>query len=343
MARPSENAIATTAGWHHKFVIASPDVRAKVAARFGSRQMAGSQDFASDPRNEHVRIWLNGRLVPRDGAKVSVFDAGFVLGDGVWEGIRLHKGAFLFLEPHLDRLYAGARAIALDIGLARDEMKAALREVVAANAMETGVHIRLMATRGVKKAVNQDPRNALGPATVVVVAEHKEPSEEIVSKGLTLFTSSIRCTPANMFDMRLNSHSRLALVRALLDVIPKGADEALMLDPRGFVSSCNATNFFFVRGGAVCTSTGEFCFNGITRDNVIALCRANALAIHPGDFTLEDVAHADEAFVTGTFGGITPVSAIDGRKLPAALPGPVTERLRTLYAKLKDDDAAHNR
>lgn len=302
--------------------------------------MAGSQDFAVDPRNERALIWLNGELVQRSEAKVSVFDAGFVLGDGVWEGLRLHNGAFLFLEPHLNRLYVGAKSIALDIGLTRDEMKAALRALAGANDMKTGVHIRLMVTRGVKKAVNQDPRNALGKATVVIVAEYKEPSEEIVTKGLKLFTSSIRCTGADMFDMRLNSHSRLALVRALLDVIPKGADEALMLDPHGFVSSCNATNFFFIRGGEVCTSTGEYCFKGITRDNVIALCRANNIPVRLENFTLADVGEADEAFVTGTFGGITPVSELDSRKLPAVLPGPMTKRLRDLYAQLKDRDAA---
>ncbi|HXL98886.1 MAG TPA: aminotransferase class IV [Rhizomicrobium sp.] len=305
--------------------------------------MAGSQDFAADPRNAHVPIWLNGKLVPREEAKVSVFDAGFVLGDGVWEGLRLHKGAFLFLDAHLDRLFAGARAIALDIGLTREGVIAALRETVAAGAMESGVHIRLMVTRGPKKAPNQDPRNALGTPTIVIVAEYKEPSAEIVTKGLTLATSSIRCTPAEMFDMRLNSHSRLNLIRALLDVIGKGADEALMIDPHGFVSSCNATNFFFVKDGAVLTSTGEYCFNGVTRANVIALCRDNGIAVALENFTLADVHAADEAFVTGTFGGLTPVREIDGHVLPAALPGPMTKRLRELYAALKDQDAARAR
>jgi branched-chain amino acid aminotransferase len=305
--------------------------------------MAGSQDFAADPRNARALIWLNGKLVPREDAKVSVFDAGFVLGDGVWEGLRLHKGAFLFLDAHLDRLFAGARAIALDIGLTRAGVIAALKETVAANAMESGVHIRLMVTRGPKKAPNQDPRNALGAPTVVIVAEHKEPSAEIVTKGLNLATSSIRCTPAEMFDMRLNSHSRLNLIRALLDVIDKGADEALMLDPHGFVSSCNATNFFFAKDGAVFTSTGEYCFNGVTRANVIALCRGNGIAIHLKNFTLAAVHAADEAFVTGTFGGLTPVREIDGHVLPAALPGPMTKRLRELYAALKDQDAARAR
>ena len=301
--------------------------------------MPGSQDFAADPRNEKVLIYLNGALVPRAEARVSVFDAGFVLGDGVWEGLRLHKGGLLFLDAHLDRLYDGARAIALDIGLSRAEMVAALRRTVEANAMESGVHIRLMVTRGPKKAPNQDPRNALGTPTIVIVAEHKEPAEEIVSRGLKLATSSIRCTPKEMFDMRLNSHSRLALIRALLDVIDKGADEALMLDPDSFVSSCNATNFFFVKDGELRTSTGEFCFNGVTRANVIALAKANGIALKLGNFTLDDVHAADEAFVTGTFGGLTPVREIDGYTLPLSLPGPMTMKLRALYAELKDRDA----
>ncbi len=304
--------------------------------------MPGSQDFAADPRNEKVLLYLNGALVPRNEAKVSVFDAGFVLGDGVWEGLRLHRGAFLFLDAHLDRLYEGAHAIALEIGLSREEMVGALRRTVEANAMDSGVHIRLMVTRGPKKAPNQDPRNALGRPTIVIVAEHKEPSEEIVTRGLSLATSSIHCTPKEMFDMRLNSHSRLALIRALLDVIDKGADEALMLDPHVFVSSCNATNFFFVKQGEVCTSTGAYCFNGVTRANVIALCRSNDIPLRVADFSLADAHGADEAFVTGTFGGLTPVREIDGHALPEALPGPVTKKLRSLYAELKDADAARS-
>lgn len=304
--------------------------------------MPGSQDFASDPRNESVLIYLNGQLVRREDAKVSVFDGGFVLGDGVWEGIRLYKGALLFEEAHLDRLFDGARAIQLDIGMSREEVKAALRETLTSNRMQTGVHIRLMVTRGPKKAPNQDPRNALGRPTVVIVAEYKEPSPEIVRQGLVIATSSIRCTPANMFDMRLNSHSRLNLVRALLDVLARGADEALMLDPHGFVSSCNATNFFFVRSGEVCTSTGEYCFNGVTRGNVISLCHENRVPIRLGDFALDDAHEAEEAFVTGTFGGITPVREIDGHLLRGGVPGQVTAQLRRLYEQLKDTEAARH-
>ena len=302
--------------------------------------MAGSQDFSADPRNATARIWLNGDLVTRDQAKVSVFDAGFVVGDGVWEGLRLHKGRLMFLGAHLDRLYAGAAAINLDIGRTRDGMVAALDELLTANGMEDGVHLRLMVTRGEKTGANQDPRNALGKPTIVILAEWKVPSPAIVTRGLSLFTSSILCTPAHMFDMRLNSHSRLNLILALNEAIAAGADEALMLDPDGFVSSCNATNFFWVRNGEVRTSTGEFCFNGVTRANVIRLCRDNDIPIRLDNFDVEDARGADEAFVTGTFGGLTPVREIDGRDLPLTLPGPVTTRLRGLYEALKDAEAA---
>jgi len=301
--------------------------------------MAGSQDFAADPRNANALIWLNGRLVTRDAAKVSVFDAGFVVGDGVWEGLRLHKGRLLFLEKHLDRLYQGADAIALDIGMSRAQMADALDELIRANRMEDGVHLRLMVTRGEKTGANQDPRNALGVPTVVILAEWKVPSPSIVTRGLKLATVGIRCTPAHMFDMRLNSHSRLNLIIALNEAIRAGADEALMLDPDGFVSSCNATNVFWVKDGEVRTSTGEYCFNGVTRANVIALCGEAKIPLRLDRFPIEDARDADEAFVTGTFGGLTPVREIDGRTLPHALPGPRTAELRALYEALKDRDA----
>ena len=302
--------------------------------------MPGSQDFAADPRNENLHIYLNGALVPRGEAKVSIFDAGFVLGDGIWEGLRLHKRGLLFLDAHLDRLFAGARAIALDIGITRAEIEAALRKLLTANGMTDGVHIRLMVTRGDKKTPNQDPRNALGRPTVAIIAEYKEPSAPVRENGLNLFTSAIRCTPADMFDMRLNSHSRLNLVIALTQAIAAGADEALLLDPHGFVSSCNATNFFFVADGEVRTSTGEYCFNGITRANLIELCSENGIPLCLGNFTLHDVYGAQEAFVTGTFGGVVPVRAIDGRSIAVMPQDGITRRLAALYAKLKDEEAA---
>jgi branched-chain amino acid aminotransferase len=302
--------------------------------------MAGSQDFADDPRNADLRIYVNGALVPRAEAQVSVFDAGFVLGDGVWEGLRLHKGRLLFLEAHLDRLYAGLEAIKLDLGLTREALTAELQKTLAANRMEHGAHLRLMVTRGEKAAANQDPRNWLGRPTVVITAEYKTPAPEIATRGLSLFTSSVVCTPPSMFDMRLNSHSRLNLITALLQAIEAGADEAVMLDPGGHVSSCNATNLFWVREGRVRTSSGQFCFNGITRANVISLCRANEIPLELGHFPPSDLRSAEEAFVTGTFGGLTPVREVDGHQLTATLPGPVTTRLGALYEALKDAEAA---
>ena len=301
--------------------------------------MAGSQDFAQDPRNANLLIYLNGALVPRHEARVSIFDGGFVVGDGVWEGLRLHRGALLFLDQHLERLYWGAQRIGLDIGLTPQALAAEIRRTLEANGMQHGAHLRVMVTRGEKSAPNQDPRNALGKPTIAIVAEYKLPNPAIITQGLSLQTVSIRCSPAHMFDMRLNSHSRLNLITALLEAMAAGADEALMLDPHGYVSSCNATNFFFVRDGVVRTSSGEFCFNGVTRGNVIRLCNEHGIPIELGNFSLEQVHAADEAFVTGTFGGITPVRSIDGRRLPAALPGPVTQRLRAHYDALKDAQA----
>ena len=305
--------------------------------------MPGTQDFQADPRNVEALIYLNGQLVRRPDAKVSLFDGGFVVGDGVWEGLRLHRGALLFLDEHLDRLYWGAGRIRLDIGLDRDALVREISRTLEANGMQDGVHIRLMVTRGEKAAPNQDPRNAIGRPTIAIVAEWKQPSPRLLTEGISLHTASIRCTPADMFDMRLNSHSRLSLIAALLEAIDAGADEALMLDPHGFVSSCNATNFFFVSQGVVMTSKGDYCFNGVTRGNVIRLCEQHGVPLKLGDFTVEQARDADEAFVTGTFGGITPVREIDGRRLPAVLPGPMTQRVRVLYEALKDAQARNSR
>lgn len=296
--------------------------------------MAGSQDIIEDPRNASVRVWINGTLVPRAEAVVSVFDGGFIAGDGVWEGLRLINGRLLFADEHLDRLLMGARAIDLDIGMTKAALLAALEATCRANDMHDGVHLRLMVTRGLKRTPSQDPRQAVGPATVVIVAEHKVPPAALATEGLSLFTSTIRCTRPDQFDMRLNSHSRLNLILALIQAYKAGADEALMLDDAGFVASCNATNFFCVRDGMVLTSSGQSCFNGITRSKVMMLCEQAGIPLRAGNFTLLDVYGAEEAFVTGTFGGVTPVRAIDGRGLPGVRPGPVTTRLRTLYAAL---------
>ena len=295
--------------------------------------MPGSQDTPDDPRNTSTKVWINGALIPRASATISPFDGGFIAGDGVWEGIRLINGRLLFLNEHLNRLYAGARAIDLDIGLTPAQLTDALLATTTANNMHDGVHIRLMVTRGIKRTPSQDPRQAIGPATIVIIAEYKQPPPQLATQGLKLLTSTIRCTRPDQFDMALNSHSRLNLILALIQAYKAGADEALMLDDNGYIASCNATNFFFVRDGIVCTSTGTACFRGITRGKLIELCRANAIPLRLDNFTLLDLAAADEAFVTGTFGGVTPVRSIDSRALPAT-PGPLTTRLRDLYQDL---------
>ncbi|MBY0364276.1 MAG: aminotransferase class IV [Phreatobacter sp.] len=290
-----------------------------------STSTAGSaQGYLDDPRNEAVLVYVDGAFVPRHEARVSVFDSGFVLGDGVWEGLRLKNGRLIQLEAHLDRLFEGANSIALDIGLSREEVAAAVNETLARNGMTDGAHVRLMVTRGVKKTVNQDPRFILGKATIVIVAEYKTPRPEAKARGLSLFTSTFRTSTPDVFDLRLNSHSRLNLIQALIQAIHAGADEALMLDPQGFVASCNSTNFFIVRRGALWTSTGAFCFKGLTRQAVLDAWRAAGSTAEERPFTLAEVYSADEAFITGTLGGVTPVTKIDGRVIGNGGPGPMT-------------------
>lgn len=291
----------------------------------------GAQTPVEDPRNHDLWIWLNGRLVKRAEAMVSIFDAGFGLGDGVWEGIRMAKGRLVLVDDHLDRLYEGANTIALDIGMPKPQLRAALEELCAANAMTDGGHIRLMVTRGEKATVHQDPRNALGRPTIAITAEFKVPDPEIKKAGIKLFTSTFRTSGPDSFDLHLNSHSRLNFIRPLLQAIAAGAHEALMLDPNGFVASCNSTNFFTVKRGEVLTSTGRTCFKGITRRKVIELCATEGITCRETDFTLADAYNADGAFVTGTFGGITPVRSLDGRPVGAEQPCPMTRRLSELY------------
>jgi branched-chain amino acid aminotransferase len=290
-----------------------------------------AQGYVSDPRNEQVLVYVNGQFVPRAQATVSVFDAGFALGDGVWEGLRLVNGRIISLQAHLDRLYEGARTIAIDIGLSREQLTQAVQDTLARNDMTDGAHVRLMITRGIKRTVNQDPRFVIGGATVVIVAEFKTPKPETLARGLTLFTSAFRTSAPDVFDLRLNSHSRLNLIQALLQAIQAGADEALMLDPRGFVASCNSTNFFIVRGGELWTSTGSYSFKGITQASVISAWRTEGGVAHECDFTLAQAYSADEAFVTGTLGGVTPVVKIDGRPVGRGEPGPLTQLARERY------------
>jgi branched-chain amino acid aminotransferase len=298
--------------------------------------MAGPQDYTDDPRNERILISVNGELKPRADAVISVFDSGFVLGDGVWEGLRVMDGGVAFLDPHLDRLYEGAKAIDMEVGLSRAALTRRIFDCLDANGMRDGVHIRLMVTRGVKSSPYQDPRATIGPATIVIIPEYKLPKPELLRDGITLFTVHVRRTGPAEQDQKLNSHSKLNCILACIQATKAGADEALMLDPAGFVATCNSTHFFIVRRGEVWTSLPEYCLGGITRGNILAVARAAGIPTFEKRFALTDVYGADEAFVTGTFGGVTPVRNVDGRSIGGigALPGPLTGRLRQLYLDL---------
>jgi branched-chain amino acid aminotransferase len=297
----------------------------------------GSHDHADDPRNAQILINVDGRLVPRGQAVVSVFDAGFVLGDGVWEGLRVSAGHPAFLDQHLDRLWEGAAALALDIGRSRSELAAEIYRTLAANDMYDGVHIRLMVTRGPKSTPYQDPRMSAGPATLVIIAEHKDPLPATVERGLSLFTVHVRRPQPDTLDPKLNSHSKLNDITACIQAYTAGADEALMLDPHGFVATCNSTHFFIVRGGEVWTSTGMYCLGGITRGNVLRVCARAGIPCRERSFSLTEVYSADEAFVTGTFAGLVPVHTVDGRRIGR---GPMVGRLQQLYAELVREDVA---
>jgi len=307
----------------------------------------GTHDFEDDPRNDEILVWVNGELLPRDRAVVSVFDSGFVLGDGVWEGLRVSGGHPAFLDNHLDRLFEGAKALVLDIGMTREQLAAAVYETLRANEMTDGVHVRLMVTRGVKRTPYQDPRLTVGPATVVIVAEHKEAMPSTVTEGITLFTTHVRRATPDTLDPKLNAHSKLNDINACVQAYTAGADEALMLDPHGFVATCNSTHFFIVVGPdaerdepEVWTSDGRFCLAGITRGNVLRVCRENRIRVRETTFSLTDVYSAREAFVTGTFAGVVPVRTIDGRTIGSGARGPVVERLQHLYGELVEADVA---
>ena len=291
--------------------------------------MAQSMHDVSDPRNASILINVNGELKPRAEAMVSVFDSGFMLGDGVWEGLRIHKGKAAFLDRHLDRLFEGAKAIAMDIGLSREELAQRLYETLDANGIDEGVHVRLMVTRGVRSTPYQDPRVVVGKATIVIIPEYKQPPPDVHERGLKLFTVHVRRGDPAVQDQKLNSHSKLNCILASIQATQAGADEALMLDPHGFVATCNSTHFFIVRKGEVWTSSGKYCLGGITRSAVIDLCRDNGIPVFEKDFSLTDVYGAEEAFVTGTFAGIVPVREVDGRVLECR--GPMVEQLQGLY------------
>jgi len=298
--------------------------------------MTKSLHDVSDPRNASVLINVNGELKPRAEAVVAVFDSGFMLGDGVWEGLRVQNGKAAFLDRHLDRLFEGAKAIAMDVGLSREELTKRLYDTIDANNQSDGVHVRLMMTRGVRSTPYQDPRVIMSGATVVIIPEYKEPDPAIYQRGLKLFTVHVRRGDPAVQDQKINSHSKLNCILASIQATQAGADEALMLDPHGFVATCNSTHFFIVRKGEVWTSSGRYCLGGITRGVALEVARDAGIPAIEKDFSLTDVYGADEAFVTGTFAGIVPVREIDGRKLICR--GPMVERLQKLYAKRVERD-----
>ena len=301
----------------------------------------GTHHATDDPRNRDILIYVNGALRPRAQAVVSVFDSGFILGDGVWEGLRVHRGRIAFLAEHLQRLYEAAKAIDLDIGMEHEALTAALYQTLSANTMTEGVHLRLMVTRGLKSTPYQDPRACIGPATVVIIPEYKVPRPELPTQGVRLFTVHVRRGAPDVQDPKLNSHSKLNCITACIQATKAGADEALMLDPHGFVATCNSTHFFIVRRGEVWTSSGDYCLAGITRANVLRLCRENGITAYEKNFSLTEAYGAEEAFVTGTYAGIAPVIEIDGRSISAGR-GPMVERLQQLYLRLIERDiAAH--
>ncbi|MFY8146114.1 MAG: D-amino acid aminotransferase [Rhodobacter sp.] len=284
-----------------------------------------------DARNEAILIYVNGRILPKAEAVVSVYDAGFMLGDGVWEGIRLYNGRWAFLDEHVDRLFEAAKAIDLDIAMTPDQVKSAVSETQKANGMTTDAHARLMVTRGVKTRPFQHPKLSQRGPTVAIIMEHSRPK---LPRPIRLATvPHMRGLPMTQ-DPKLNSHSKLNCILACIAAEKAGADEALMLDVHGFVNTTNACNFFIVRQGQVWTSTGDYCMNGITRGKVIQLCRTNGIPVFERNFSLVDVYSAQEAFLTGTFGAQTPVGVIDGRQIGTGQMGPMTERLRALYKAL---------
>jgi len=300
-----------------------------------------SHSHTLDPRNMDIMININGELFHRDEAKVSVFDSAFMLGDGVWEGLRVHNGKIVFYQQHLDRLYAGAVALDFDIGITQHELLQRIYVTLDANDMQDGVHIRLMVSRGTKSTPYQDPRVTITPPTIVIIPEFKEALPTTVESGVELFTVHVRRGFPDVQDPKLNSHSKINCILACIQATKAGADEALMLDPHGFVATCNSTHFFIVgRDGQVMTSSGQFCIDGVTRGAVLRICREQGIEHSEGQFSLSDVYAAEEAFITGTFAGVVPVTSVDGRQIGAGKRGKMVSDLQKHYKKLLELDCA---
>ena len=292
--------------------------------------MASTHDYETDSRNDNIQIYIDGQFFPRTDAKVSVMDSGYLLGDGVWEGIRLYNNHLIHLEKHLERLYEGAETIQMDIGVSKSEMKSALEKTLKKNEMISDVHIRLIVSRGIKSTPYQHPKVTIGHPTIVIIPEYKKPSPGLKIEGITLGTvSTIRNNLTQ--DPRVNSLSKHNCIAACIEADKMGVDEGLMLDPDGYVSTCNSTNFFMIKNNEVWTSNGQHCLNGVTRHSVIDICKKKQILIKEKQFSINEVHEADEVFVTGTFAGIIPVRSVDGNTIGTGARGPLTEQLQTWY------------
>ena len=294
----------------------------------------GTHEYEDDPRNETVIISVNGKLLPRNEAMVSVFDAGFLLGDGVWESFRLHHGKLVFIDDHMDRLFRGASEISLDPGKSRNQILDEIDRVISANKMHDQVHLRLIISRGLKPTPYQAPWVISSPPTIVIIPEYKKANPMRVVEGISLVSVEVRRGGPEIQDPRINSLSKHNCIAACIEAAEKGGDEGLMMDPHGFVSTCNSTHFFMVKEGEVWTSSGEYCLEGITRGKVLGLCKSNGIPFSERNFTFEDVNSAQEAFVTGTFAGLTPVVSFDGSPVGDGNRGPMCELLQNLYQEL---------
>lgn len=293
--------------------------------------MATTHDYDIDKRNDDIQIYINGEFFHRSEAKVSVMDSGYLLGDGVWEGIRLHKGHLIHLKDHVNRLFEGAEKIAMDIGKSKREIEEALDATLKKNNMESDVHIRLIVSRGIKKTPYQHPKVTIGKPTIVIIPEYKIASEDVKINGVTLGTVKTQ-RDYLVQDPTINSLSKHNCIAACIEADKMGVDEGLMLDPNGFVSTCNSTNFFIVRNDEVWTSTGQYCLNGVTRGSIIRLCQEYGIPIFEKNFVIEDVHTADEVFITGTFAGVIPVPKVDGHMIGNGHRGTITKKLQEWYA-----------
>ena len=290
--------------------------------------MASTHDYVKDSRNDNIKIYINGEYYHRSEAKISVFDSGFLLGDGVWEGIRLHNNKLIHLETHIDRLFVGAKSISMKIHLSKEEIINAIWSTLKENNMSSDTHIRLIVSRGIKSTPYQHPKVTISPPTIVIIPEYKRPNKDVIDKGIRLVSVQTRRDSA-VQDPKINSLSKMNCISACIEAENLGAEEGLMLDPHGFVSTCNSTNFFIVVNNEIWTSTGEYCLNGVTRGAIISLCKENNITVYEKNFLIHDVYNANEAFVTGTFAGVIPVVEIDGRIMSK---GYLTNELQNLYA-----------